>query len=268
MTLLPGRIRACALLLPVLFVASACDIAMADYREQQTEEWRKTYELPAGGRVEVSNVNGKIDVVTGEGNGVEIVARKIGKGASEEAAKQALSRIQIIESTAGGTIKVETRLERGGGLFNHGSGAQVEYMVRVPTSVNLTVSTVNGGVEIAGGITGRITAEATNGGIQARDVRGPIEASTINGGVQVELAAVAADGVKLECTNGGLHLRLPSDAKATISARVSNGGIETSGLAVSARGEATNRRLDGDLNGGGPRIQLEGTNGGITIRAR
>lgn len=261
------RVRAAAALLPVLLLVSACDIAMADFREQETAEWRKTYELQAGGRVEVGNVNGKIEVTPGQGNTVEIYAKKIGKAGSKEAAKQALERIQILDSTAGGVIKVETKVNRdGGGMFNHAQ-AQVEYVVRVPANAELKVSTVNGGVEISG-LSGRITAETTNGGIRGHDIAGEIEAVTTNGGVEVDLAAVPEGGVKLECTNGGIELRVPKDAKATISARVANGGIDTGGLNLVTRGEATHRRVDGDLNGGGPRISLEGTNGGISISAR
>jgi len=126
---------------------------------------------------------------------------------------------------------------------------------------------VNGGVELPG-LTGRVNAEATNGGVRGRDIGGAIEATTTNGGVEMDLAAVAPGGVKLECTNGGIILRLPSDAKATIAARITNGGIDTKGLNLQSRGESSNRRLDGDLNGGGPRIALEGTNGGIEISAR
>jgi DUF4097 and DUF4098 domain-containing protein YvlB len=261
------RVNALALLLPILIVASGgCDIVTADFREQQTAEWRKSYELQPGGRVEISNVNGKIEVTAGQGNAVEIVARKTGRGASEETAKQALERISIIDSTSGGVIKVETKVDRSGGLFNHSAG-QVEYTVRVPASAELKVTTVNGGVEIDG-VNGRITAETTNGGVRARDIGGPIEASTTNGGVDVDLASVAPDGATLECTNGGVKLRLPADAKASISARVSNGGIDAEGVNLQTRGESSRRRLDADLNGGGPRIQLEGTNGGITIRSR
>lgn len=105
------------------------------------------------------------------------------------------------------------------------------------------------------------------GGINARDIRGPIKASTTNGGVQVELAEVAADGARLECTNGGIRLQLPEDAKATISARVTNGGIDASGLSIETA-ESSRRRLEGRLNGGGPRIVIEGTNGGIRIGPR
>jgi DUF4097 and DUF4098 domain-containing protein YvlB len=99
-------------------------------------------------------------------------------------------------------------------------------------------------------------------------VSGTVEASTTNGGVEVDLAKVSEGGVKLECTNGGIRLRLPSDAKASISARITNGGIDTEGLSLQTRGESSRRRLDGDLNGGGPRLTLEGTNGGIRISAR
>ena len=61
--------------------------------------------------------------------------------------------------------------------------------------------------------------------------------------------------VDAETTNGGIKLRLPADAKASISARIVNGGIDTEGLSIQSSGEASKRRLDGNLNGGGPRIR-------------
>lgn len=256
------------LVLPVLLAASAaCDIAMAEHKEQETSEWRKTYELQPGGRIEIGNINGRIDVRPGEGNAVEVVARKIARGATREAARDALGRIEIKEESSPSLVKIDTKLQRGnGGLFGGGS-LQVEYALRVPQNRDLRVSTVNGGVEIEG-VAGRVSAEATNGGIRARDISGQIEATTTNGGVEVDLAKMPEGGVKLECTNGGIKLRLPSDARASITARVTNGGIETSGLTIETAGDKTSRRLDGRMNGGGPRIELEGTNGGIRISSR
>jgi hypothetical protein len=83
----------------------------------------------------------------------------------------------------------------------------------------------------------------------------------------VDLARVAEPGVKLECTNGGIKLRLPADAKGTVFASVTNGGIGLTpieGMTVDTT-ESTRRRLEARLNGGGPSIRLEGTNGGIQI---
>lgn len=266
MKTLPRRARAAALVLPVLLVASAgCDIAMADFKQKESAEWRKTYELHAGGRVEISNINGKIDVQPSAGNTVEIVALKSARAASTEAAKEALNRIEIQENVSPADIRIQTRVQGRGSLFN-GGNLQVEYTVRVPAGAEVKFSTVNGGIEITG-LKGRVNLETVNGGIKASDISGAIEASTTNGGVEVDLAQVTEPGVKLGCTNGGIRLRLPADAKATISARVTNGGIDTSGLQLDSN-ESTRRRLDGRLNGGGTRIDIEGTNGGIRISGR
>jgi len=265
------RARQIALVLPLVAVAAgattACDIAMADLRQKETAEWRKTYDLKAGGRLEISNVNGKIDVTPSEGNSVEVVAQKSVRAASVEAAKDALSRIEIQESVSPDSVKLETKIQRASGSIFGGMNQEVHYTVKVPAALEVRVATVNGGIELSG-LTGRITAETTNGGVKAHDVSGSIDASTTNGGVEVELARVGESGAKRGCTNGGIKLTLPSDAKATISARITNGGINTSGVNIETTGENSCRRLEGRMNGGGPRIDIEGTNGGIRIAAR
>lgn len=261
------RLRVAAVVLPILLVTSAgCDIALDAHKQKETAEWRKSYELRPGGKLEISNVNGKIDVQPSSGNTVEVIALKTGKGTSPEAARQALERIEIQETVSPSSVRLITKMQQGSGLFG-GGGLEVQYTVRVPSGAEVKLSTVNGGIELTG-LDGQVTAETTNGGIKARDVSGSIDASTTNGGVEVELSQVPEGGVRLGCTNGGIVLRLPSSARATISARITNGGIDTSGIQLSQTGESSKRRLDGTLNGGGPRIELEGTNGGIRISGR
>jgi hypothetical protein len=260
------RRRLPAVLLPILVACAGCDIVTADFRSEETTEWRKSYQLAPSGQVEINNVNGKIDVQPGEGNAVEVVAVKKAKGPSPEAAKSALERITIEEDASPSHIKINTKLARAAGMFN-GGGLQVEYRVKVPAGAEVKFTTVNGGIELTG-LQGRINAETTNGGVQARDVTGQLVATTTNGGLDIDLARMPEGGVKLECTNGGIKLRLPRDAKATISARITNGGISQGDLPIESTGESNRRRLDGRLNGGGPRIDIDGTNGGITLVGR
>jgi DUF4097 and DUF4098 domain-containing protein YvlB len=261
----PGY-RPAVLLVPVLLAASAaCDIVTTDLRSQETAEWRRSYELQAGGRLEISNVNGRIDVTPSSGNTVEVVALKVAKAASPEAAKERLAQIEIVENATPSAVKLETKTRGGGGLFNMG-GTEVRYSVKVPASAEVRFATVNGAIELSG-LSGRVNAATTNGGIRARDVAGPIEASTTNGGVEVDLARVTEPGVRLECTNGGIKLRLPPDAKGTVYASITNGGInlaQIEGMSIDTT-ESTRRHLEARLNGGGPSIRLEGTNGGIQI---
>jgi len=252
------------LLSAAVLSTTACDIVTADLKHGVTSEWRKTYTLEPGGRVEVSNVNGRIRVTRSDGNQVEVVAEKKGRGVSEEAARAAADRIEIKESVSSSSIRIETKTPRTNGMFSGSS--EVSYAVRVPAGADVKFTTVNGGIEVSS-LTGRINVETTNGGIIAREVGGPIEASTTNGGVDVELTRVASGGVTLGCTNGGIKLRLPADATATISASVTNGGIDSDGLQLE-KTESTRRHLEARLNGGGPTIKIEGTNGGIRIGAR
>src|SRR5262245_12032331 len=101
MNMAARRVVRNAVVLQVLLVASSgCDVLTADLKHTETAEWRKTYELAPGGRVEVNNVNGKIHVEPSTGNTVEIQAVKTAKGATAEAAKQSLERIEISEDAS------------------------------------------------------------------------------------------------------------------------------------------------------------------------
>lgn len=265
MSTLFARRTCAALALPALIALSGCDLAMADLKAKETAEWRKTYELQPGGRVEISNVNGRITVEPGQGNTLEVVAVKSARGATSESAKASLERVEIKEEVTASGVKIETKVERGG-LFQH-SGVEVAYTVRAPAGADLRFDTVNGGIEVER-VTGRLNVETVNGGIVVRDVdTASFEATTVNGGITADLTRVPQNGVKLGCTNGGIKLRLPADARADISASVANGGIDAEGLSLDTT-EKSRRRLVGRLNGGGPRIELSGTNGGIQIASR
>jgi hypothetical protein len=244
-------------------LASGCELAMA--REQATAEWTKSYPLAAGGRLEIDNVNGRINVEAWDGATVDVRAERLGKGSTQDEAKRMLDRIEIAEQVSGGAIRIQTKVARASSWL--GGGTEVRYFVKVPAGAEIDVETVNGGIEVTG-LRGRVTAETTNGGVTARRIAGPINASTTNGGVDVDVDAVTEPGIDLECTNGGIRLRLPRDAKATLAASITNGGIDADNLNIELAGQTTRRRLEGRLNGGGPRIALDGTNGGIQIAAK
>ena len=248
------RTRLARLVIPLVVLSAStagCDIAMAHLNEKETAEWRRTYELQPGGRVEISNVNGKIDVEPSTGNTVEVVAEKTARAAAGTPPKRPSAGLRSWKPRHppryGSRPGFRSKL---GGLMSRGS-QQVHYIVKVPAGAEVNFKTVNGGIELSG-LKGRVNAETTNGGIKAHEVSGYIDASTTNGGVEVELAQLSESGVKLGCTNGGIELRLPASSKATISARITNGGIDTSGLELETTGEKSRRRLDGRLNGGGP----------------
>src|SRR6202035_1405561 len=158
----------------------------------------------------------------------------------------------------------------------------VEYRLEVPRSVKLSLETVNGGIEVRGtagdahlettngqiviaGIRGKINLETTNGSIKASGVAGSVAADTTNGGIDVHLTEVTRGAVmKFSTTHGGITVRLPKDIQTSVHASTTNGGVETD-LPITVRGKVNRRRLDGDINGGGGRLDLETTNGVIHL---
>jgi len=252
----------CSILAVIGFLAAGCSVLDAGPEHSVRAEWRRSYDLQTGGDVSVRNVNGRIRVEPATGRSLEIVAEKVGRGSSEDRAKDALDRIEIQEDVTPSSVHVETKFHRTGGSRDNW---EVAYTVRLPSGAKADFSTVNGGLVVSG-VSGAMRVHTTNGGITARDITGSIDATTTNGGIDVDLIALR-DAVTAECTNGGITLRIPADAKATLSAATVNGGIRTTGLKLQVR-DWNRRRLEADVNGGGTPIRLRGVNGGVTVSDR
>jgi hypothetical protein len=251
-----------ALVVAASFTASACDVAFSGFKEEESDKWSKSFPLSATGRLEIENTNGLIEVSAGEGQTVEVEAVRTARAASVEGAKELLAKSAIREETSPDLVKLW--LERPPGGFGRG-GVEVRYKVKVPSSAAVRLSNTNGRIDVTG-VKGEARLSTTNGEIAARDLGGKVDASTTNGEIELELLALGGP-IDAETTNGGVRIRLPADAKASLSASCTNGGIEVDGLSVEEI-EKSRRRLEARLNGGGTRIEVSTTNGGITFARR
>ena len=260
------RLRGLAALpvVAALSLTAACDVAFGA-REEATDTWSKSYPISAGGTVDLSSVNGRIQVVAGSKPTVEIKAVKTAKAATKEAAAKLLKQLELREDVTADKVKIRIEKPRTNGPSLHSWGASVEvaYSVEVPAHVKVILATVNGGIDVTD-VRGAAKLETVNGTINATGLSGDISASTVNGKVDLSIAALTA-GVEVGTTNGGVTVRLPADAKALLSGRTVNGGIDVDGLQVDEV-ERSRRRLEAKLNGGGVRIEAETTNGGITFK--
>jgi hypothetical protein len=258
-------VRRCStysLIVAAAVLATACDVALSGLqggRERAEDTWTRSYAISAGGQFDVSNVNGRIEVTATDDPKIEVKAERVARGQTVEAAKENLRRIEIIEEASADRVRIETRHPR-----MRNGGTEVRYFIRVPRNVRVRVTTVNGEVDVDG-VT-RAVMNTVNGQINGRRLEGGAEAETVNGQVHLEFASLE-DNLKVETVNGGVEIEVPSSAKADVSARWTNGGISVNGLALETL-EKERRRLTGRLNGGGARIDIETTNGGITINGR
>ena len=162
-------------------------------------------------------------------------------------------------------MRLETRAPKSWGRSNH----EVRYFIKVPKSIRVEARTTNGGVRL-NGIANEVTASSVNGGIKGDGLSGHIDANTTNGGVEIGLASVsdggvtARDGERWRPAAAAARPPRPTSPRASSMAA----STSTTSLALESTGEKSRRRLEGQLNGGGSRIELSTTNGGIHITGR
>ena len=254
---------------------AACDIktsANGDFSfdiasGKAVDTWSRTYKVPATGRFELINVNGRITAEPTNGSELIVEGRRTAKARSDEAAKELLAKLEIREEVGESTVRVESRPPRLSGF----SGHEIEWTIKVPKGVVVDLRTTNGGVRL-NDLSNDIHAKTTNGGVKGVNITpGVIEASAVNGGVEFALASPldATDSIDMETVNGGVELAMPSESKATIAARCVNGGVHVDGLEIAKEQQDNDferrRRLNGTMNGGGAKVNMSTTNGGVRL---
>lgn len=237
--------------LVLALVASSLPASASDFKE----EFHKSYPLTADGRVSLKNINGAVTIQAWDKNEVQVDAVKT----ADEQSKLAEAKIEV---TAGSSsIDIRTHYPD---RTNH-NPANVEYTLHVPRKARLDkIDLVNGRIKIEG-VDGFIRAASVNGSVEATQVAGEISLSSVNGRVYAELQAPKRS-VNLETVNGGLEVRLPSDAAAEINASTVHGGISNEFNIPVNRERWVGSEMRARLGDGGANIKLSAVNGGIQIR--
>jgi DUF4097 and DUF4098 domain-containing protein YvlB len=216
-----------------------------------------------GGDIHAGTVDGSLHCVTGAG---AIVAKAV--------------RGEAFVRTSGGDINVLTvggsaRAETGGGTVHLGT-------------VNGAVSAVNGGGPIiidsaagivttrdmAGPVTVReaagIRCDSANGGIQLGKINGPMQVSTAMGSIVANLAGSKLAESFLQTGNGDITVVIPSNVGVRISAETqladSIRRILSDFREIQPRLNGMRLQAAGQVNGGGPLLQLSALSGTIFLK--
>jgi hypothetical protein len=256
------------LLVAVAFLLIAAGAAA----DQLTETIDRTFDVKPGANVILTNVNGHITVGSWDQSKVRVVARKEIK-ADDDRLAEAMKELRVDIQQRDGGLVITTKQPQGNdgwaALFSWLAGdhveAQVKYDITVPRSMNVSVENTNGGIDTKD-VTGKMNLETTNGRIEVAGCAGSLDASTTNGGIRAELVKVTkGQPLEFETTNGRIEVTLPSNLALDVDADTTNGAIKTE-LPISTTHFGRNS-LRGSINGGGTKLRLRTTNGGISIQA-
>jgi hypothetical protein len=229
-------------------------------KEKACQLRRTTLPL-VNGQITVSGKNGGIEVIGEDRQNTALEARVVVQESSTERAESLLKEIKILTD---GSIRAEGPSSSGSffGLF--GNSWYVNFRLHVPRHLAAQLHSENGGIDISN-IEGEIHADTTNGGLSLHDLGGKVHATTVNGGLDIALNGTQwrGEGLFAKSTNGGVTVKAPDHYSAHLVASTVNGGI-TIGFPIVIQGSIRNH-IDTQIGQGGPTIQVETTNGGISI---
>lgn len=160
--------------------------------------------------------------------------------------------------TSGGDVKIHgtsgtlTAITSGGGIDIDDAGGSVE------------ARTSGGSIDIrrAGG---NVLARSSGGGIHIGEASGAIDANTSGGSISATFTRQPGADSRLVSSGGGISVSLAGDVRADLEAHTSGGGIRAD-IPVTVMGTQSETDLIGKINGGGPRLVVRTSGGGITLK--
>ncbi len=257
------------LMMTVVFSAGCQDFIDATYKYE--EPFSQTITLKEPGSFSLSSINGSITVTSSAALEVVIRATKYARWRKED-----LNKIRIDVVSGEKSVIVDTIHEK------RNLQVKVDYEITVPENMALElIKTVNGRVNLNGKFeraqlrttNGSITvrgdvawleAATTNGSLDIINVKGRTSLKTTNGSIKLELEEIAAN-LEARTTNGSVAIRLRNQPSGYFSARTTNGSVRVD-FPVTVEGSLSRRRIEGRMGSGqGPRIELQTTNGSISL---
>jgi hypothetical protein len=223
------------------------------------DQINKTVTVSPGSDVRVSGFNGYVKIETWDSDRAEI---SIQVKASD---REAMDRRPVVIDHTGNTLVIRTENDKEGGRWGRDRGwVRHEVNLRLPRSISLRVSSVNGSVNV-GQITGAIAVSSVNGSVEIAQAGTATELSSINGRTSIAVNGIGEGGLRVSSINGGVEIRLPEGTNADVEIRSVNGGINAD-IPINVLGEMKRGQLTGKIGSGGPRIAVTSVNGGVTLR--
>lgn len=112
-----------------------------------------------------------------------------------------------------------------GSVSVNGEAARVDFTVRVPAGVRVSMATVTGDV-YAAGLHSPVRAASVSGSVHVSS-DGPVQATSVSGDVEATMGRAAGESLRFSSVSGDVTLLVPASTDADFSARTLSGSIES-----------------------------------------
>ncbi len=201
----------------IIFVLRMAEVSAQNHHQEngnvfgEREEIRQTFRLAPDARVEVSGIQGSVEIETAN---IEVVEINIVRSAQSRKDLDEY-KIGIENDSRSLIIRGETR--RSSSSLSLGPDVQHQVKIRLPRRVNLSIKNVAGKVQI-GDVLGNLSVANIGGSLVAGNIDGQVQISVVTGNVtvgqasrQVEIKSVSGD-VKIARVFDSLYLSVITGA--------------------------------------------------------
>lgn len=195
----------------------------------------------SGGSIEIDEIAGSVDAHTSGGS---IRTGRLG-------GKSKLD-------TSGGSITVDGAAAE---LEAHTSGGSID----IGDIAGTVEAKTSGGSITLGRVSGEVYARTSGGDIKITDAAGRVDASTSGGTIRAQISRQPAGDSKLSTSGGGVVVTLAPSIAVDLDAHASGGGV-SSDVPITVQGKQDDDSLVGKINGGGPKLVLRSSGGGVRVR--
>lgn len=270
-------------LLAVLFLLVLCGPRVV----AQTREFNQTAALEPGGTLVFETDKGSVKLTAWEQRQVVIYARiEPAEDTDADYARRSVeaTRIDVSGDARNLSIRsnfdnVPTIAERWGGWSRR--TPNIHYEIKAPRELNLRLTADRSRINVQG-FTGKLSFETDRSPFEARELAGDIQLKVDRGEVRLDALRgslalhtdrtnIRAEGLSIErdsrvnISRGEAELRVPASQALSVSARTgrresfeSEFGLLTSNF--------NKELIEGAINGGGPRLSVEGDRSKVYLR--
>jgi hypothetical protein len=196
----------------------------------------------SGGSIEIDPIDGTVEAHTSGGN---IRTGRLG-------GKSTLK-------TSGGNITVDGASAE---VLAHTSGGSIKIG---DTTGHVEAKTSGGNITLAR-VAGEVLARTSGGGIDIEDAAGRVDASTSGGSIHATISRQPSGDSKLSTSGGAVIVSLAPSIAVDLDAEASGGGV-SSDVPITIQGTQDDDSLRGKINGGGPRLVLRSSGGGVRVKS-
>ena len=233
-----------------------------DFSER--DEFRQTYRLGAGARVEVSSINGTVDVETVEGSEAEVHIIRQARNRDDLNYR----KVTVEHDPNRLVVRGEPNSKRVFALlFGRNPKVRQRVMLRVPRQINLATTSVNGRVRV-GQVDGPVRVSSVNGRVEVQGLRGHAEVSSINGSVGLTVTRLDDEGgrgMRVSSINGAVEMRFGDNLNADLSVSSINGRVSLDVPNVTMQGEYKPTNFRARIGEGGTPISVSSVNGSVKL---